>query len=392
MQPDTQLENRVIGAVEQAIAATNQGLSPDDAIAKVAAEQQFGPELCARMVEAFNKSKSVAYLKHAAAADRPKAFPLADTAAVLARVYRPVEKVAAAQPPRQDFSTLDFASAGPVFEKAAADREETIPVHSALARLEKFSSFCTKVGEYTRQETLRARHDFNEAVKEAAERMLPLSDGAFEKVAQLVINAHAQMGRQLMEVLAEQTRKPLAPLQKTASCAIFPAQQPYLSVARVFAAAQKFARANYVEQALAKQAALGGNLFSSFIGAMAATAAGEAGKKPEARALDVIDPKVFNEIKELEARETLTHLMLYDPDLKRYEMPQLVGAYNRAVAVAPDAFKTPGILKSMMVQDLESGGVKDPMTMRAEATMAKELAHARLLRDQQVRSSMESAG
>ena len=58
MQSDTLLENRVIGAVERAIELTNQGQSPNDAIAKVAAEQQLGPELIGRMAEAFNKSKS----------------------------------------------------------------------------------------------------------------------------------------------------------------------------------------------------------------------------------------------------------------------------------------------------------------------------------------------
>jgi hypothetical protein len=391
MQSDTLLENRVIGAVERAIELTNQGQSPNDAIAKVAAEQQLGPELIGRMAEAFNKSKSVAYLKQASADDRPKAFELADTATIVARIYTPVQKTAAVQPPQADFSAADLKPLYAVpFEKAAQSLQgETIPVHSAAARLEKFSSFCTKVREHTRQQTLIARHEFNEVLKEAVERAQTLSDQAFEKVAQLVVNGYPQTGRQLMQAVAEYARKPLAPLQKTASCAVFPAKEPYLTIARVYAAAQKYARAKYVEQALEKQAAVGGNLFSSFLGAMAATQAAESGKRPEARALDVIDPQVFNQLKELEAREALTHLMLYDPDLKRYELPKLVGAYNRAVSMAPEAFKNPAILKSMMVQDLETGGVKDPMTMRAEATMAKDLAHARLLSDQQVRGMTE---
>lgn len=73
------------------------------------------------------------------------------------------------------------------------------------------------------------------------------------------------------------------------------------------------------------------------------------------RALDVIDPQVFNQLKELEARETLTHLMLYDTDLRQYELPKLIGAYNRAVSVVPEAFKNTAVLKSVLVQDLESG-------------------------------------
>lgn len=388
MHPSTQLENRIVSALETAIGLTNGGMDPNQALAKVAAEQQFGPEHIARMSEAFNKSKSVAFLKHAAPEERARAIPLADTNTVVQLVFKPIEKVAAAQPPRLDLSAVDMQV--PAFQKAAAEAPaETIPVHSALARLEKYSSFCLKVREHTRQETLRARHNFNEALKEAVERMQPLSDGAFEKAAQLVINAQAQLGRQLMEAIANRARKPLAPLQKTASCAIFPAREPYLSVAKVFAAAQKYARAKHVETVLEKQAIVGGNLFSSFIGAMAGTSALP---KPEVRALDVIDPQVFNQLKELEAREALTHLMLYDPDLKQYELPRLVGAYNRAVSVAPDAYKNPAVLKSMMVQDLESGGVKDPMTLRAEATMAKDLAQAQLLRNQRVQSMTAGEG
>ena len=384
MLPDTQLENRVVSAVERAIEYTNQGQSPNDAIFKVASDQKFGPEHIGRMVEAFNKSKSVAYLKQASEADRPKPFALADTAAIVARIYAPpLEKAAAALPPRLDFSAVDIGPLRAVpFEKAAKLRQETIPVHSALARLEKFASFCQKVREHTRQQTLIARHDFNNVLKEAVEQVEALSDPAFEKVAKTVVNGYPKSGPQLMLAIADYARKPLPSLEKTASCAVFPAREPYLTIARVYAAAQKYAKARHVEAVLEKQAAAGSNLFSAFLGSMAAGMAGDAAKKPEERALDVIDPQVFNSIKELEARETLTHLMLYDADLKRYDLPKLVGAYNRAVSIAPDSFKNPAVLKSMMVQDLESGGVKDPMTMRAEATMSKDMEQAKLLAEQ----------
>lgn len=372
-----EMEKRIVRAVEEAISMTNNGCSPNDAIYKVASVQQFEPPVVARIVEAFNKSKSVFMLKHAA--DKTKPFELANTQDILGRIYRPVEKAAAAEPDR--LPDFDFSLLGvmPEMEKTAR-QAETIPVHSAAIRFEKFAGFCHKVLYELHNRKIQKRHAFNEALKEAAEQLRELPDPVFAKIAQNVVNAYPKTGPLLMELLAINTRKPWAPMQKTANTAIFLAKEPYLSISRLYDTARAYNVAKSTELALQKQAEEGGNSFKAFLGGLAGAGMGskvdEGGDKGKSNPLDQVSPATFNKLKELEARQSLMNLMIFDDDLKPYPWPKLVTAYNEAVSVVPDAYKRPTVLKNMMLQHLASGGIKDPATMRAEVAMGRDIAMA----------------
>ena len=80
-------ENRIISSLERVVGLTNKGTAPNEAIQKIAEEERFGPHVVQRMVEAFNTSKTISHLKHAAGEDRAKSFPIADTASVLENMY-----------------------------------------------------------------------------------------------------------------------------------------------------------------------------------------------------------------------------------------------------------------------------------------------------------------
>ena len=139
----------MISSVEQAIGLTNVGLSPNKAIQKVAAAEQYGPEMTKRMVEAFNKSKSVHILKEADEDIRAGNFELADATAVLAGIYEePLQQKAATEfaLPSKDFSRIDFKE--PQLEKAASqdlgDEQYTnLTPESQLNLLDKHAALCT---------------------------------------------------------------------------------------------------------------------------------------------------------------------------------------------------------------------------------------------------------
>ena len=97
-------------------------------------------------------------------------------------------------------------------------------------------------------------------------------------------------------------------------------------------------------------------------------------EKDDDKIVDVVEPGVFNRLKELEARRTLMKLVLYDPELNSYDMPQLVKAYNQSVSTVPDAYKHDSVLKNLMLQNLETGGVKDPFQLKQEVEIGKNLA------------------
>ena len=107
--PDiSQDESRIVRAVEEAITWANTGLSPNESIQKVAVAKQFSPTIIARMVEGFNKSKSVFMLKNASDEERPKPFELADTSKIVQGIFSAPEqqqKVASTLP-TTDFSNL----------------------------------------------------------------------------------------------------------------------------------------------------------------------------------------------------------------------------------------------------------------------------------------------
>ena len=401
--PDiNQDESRIVRAVEEAIAWANTGLSPNSAIQKVAEAKQFSPTIIARMVEGFNKSKSVFMLKNATEAERAKPFELADTAEIVKAIFQAPEqqqKVAVKLPSR-DFSNLGIV---PRQEKAAkAVSEPALPVHSFARRLEKYASFCGKVLEEMSFRVARQRREFNQMVEKAAEELQKLPKPKLHKVAQMVYNGYPESGSKLLQVLKAYTRCDLPELQKTAHGVVFPSEEPYMSIARVYDAANRWAEAKNSQLLFEKDAKDGAGLFreflrgegefghvkqaadsmirpvyNSFLGStIAAAGLGEkedSGSKDESL-VDVVEPGVFNRLKELEARRTLMQLVLYDPELSHYEMPKLVRAYNESVSSVPDAYKHASVLKNLMLQNLETGGVKDPFQLQQEVTLGKNLA------------------
>lgn len=404
--PDiSQDEARIVRAVEEAIAWANTGLLPNDAIQKVAVEKQFSPTIIARVVEAFNKSKSVYMLKNATEDERVKPFPLANTAEIVAAIFDaqvPQQKVAA-KLPVQDFSHLGLYK-NQEMQKAADTKAdtETIPIHSFARRLEKYASFCSKVLETLSFRVAQRRREFNQTVEKTAEELQQLPANKLHKVAQMIHNGYPETGPKLIKILRAYTRCNLPDLQKTAHGVLFPAKEPYLSIARVYDAANRWAQAKNAQQIFEKDAREGAGLFreflkgegefghikqavdvkpvyQSFLGSTLAAAG--LGEKPQQedpsksdKIMDVVEPGVFNRLKEMEARRNLMKLVLYDPELSEYEMPELVRAYNEAVSSVPDAYRHSSVLKNLMLQNLESSGVKDPYQLGQEVTLGKNLA------------------
>jgi uncharacterized coiled-coil protein SlyX len=469
MSNASQDESRIVRAIEEAIAWANTGLTPNQAIQKVAEAQQLMPPVIARMVEGFNKSKTVYHLKTAAEADRAKPFELADTAQIVAAIYdRPavVEKVAG-QLPTADFSRLGL----PVMEKvAAAPRPETIPVHSFAARLEKYAEFCRQVMTTLSFRVAEQRRNFDREIEKAAAELQRLTPPKLRKVAQMVRNGYPESGVKLMQVLRAYTRCDFPDLEKTAHGVIFPAEEPYLAIARVYDAAGRWVSACNAKLLLEKDAKEGAGLFRdflaeegefghvkqaagrkrgsrggkyrhgqwpgggggggggdgggeswtnkftagyksthpsskggggkggalgvtatsklmapvyhSFLGSTLAASLADGEESSDISPLDVVEPSVFNRLRELEARRALMQLVLYDPDLNRYEMPELIKAYNQSVGSAPDAYKHPQVLKNLILQNIETGGVKDPFQLEQESTLAKNLAQTEKARQE----------
>jgi len=88
----TTKERQLLTSMESAIKKANDGMEPNEAIAKTANDQGLTPEFACRMVEAFNTSKTIKHLKDNEGEKRADTFGIANKEAVLKLMYDPKEE------------------------------------------------------------------------------------------------------------------------------------------------------------------------------------------------------------------------------------------------------------------------------------------------------------
>ena len=82
---------KIAKAVLEAVDIADEGVTPSEAIAKVASANNFNADVIQRMVEAFNTSKTLAVYEKAAGAARAGSFTQADAKTVLELAYPQAE-------------------------------------------------------------------------------------------------------------------------------------------------------------------------------------------------------------------------------------------------------------------------------------------------------------
>lgn len=257
-------EARLIRSVEKAIGLTNKGLSPNDAICKVATEEQFRPAHIRRMAQAFNKSKSVHHMKTAAEGDRSGSFDLADPQKILQLMFLPENQQKTAsevQLPTGDFSRADVKV--DMLAKVASFRPDErtskeVPASSTFNILRKRAQVCEKVRRRMYDEVKLHKHAFERSLDELAEQLVVLQTTQLRKVAQLVVNAYPTTGTKLMRIVSGRMNRPVPEMQKMANAAVLPLQEPYLTISKVYEHAEKMARAEAKYDAFQKEALMGG--------------------------------------------------------------------------------------------------------------------------------------
>ncbi|HUW11873.1 MAG TPA: hypothetical protein VM537_19255 [Anaerolineae bacterium] len=378
----TKEEARLVSAVDEAIRLTQGGSSPNQAIMKVAQERQYGPEHINRMAQAYNKSKSVHALKTASAETRAAAFDLADPAKIVQELYAPEQKVASQfELPARDFSKEDMKTMSfnqklaSIQDTPRLDPETALRMEALMVRDLKFQKKAMEDHLHTQVQVLR--RDRDNGLDKLAQELLPLTDDALSKIAQVVVNGYPSNGSTLMRIMRERTRRNIPEKQKTANAVVFPSSGPLLTVQQIQSAAQKMARAEIdlrVFRQEEKQAAAG-SFVHNFLANVAADTLGDEdyGKKKDPATTDDLDPEFANKLKSHDVKRTFMSLALRDPDLQSYNYSDLVKAYNTTVLMIPEAYNNPAILKSNMLQHLQSSGIRDPFQMTQDLDIGKKL-------------------
>jgi len=125
-------------AVREAVGHYNRGMEENDAVVKAASSADFNPEQTQRLVESFNTTKTICFLKNAS--DKTATFPLADGSVVANTMFSPELEAKVAETfslkgnssyydsaPKVDFVLPDVSSDLPGYKdetKAAGDSRE----------------------------------------------------------------------------------------------------------------------------------------------------------------------------------------------------------------------------------------------------------------------------
>lgn len=389
-------EQRLVRAVSESIQLVNAGADPDNAIAKVASDNYYGPDFVSRMVEMYNNSRTLAHYKHAAAEHRGADFPIASTDKTLEIMFPdpPAAAAAATKAAGHDFMTIK-PDHTPVFEKAAhylhdgdalikraLNRQEDLRRASASARTDL---------EAARQARQRAvmklatyfRRPGHVGFPEAHTR----AQAHYGKAGDLIMKAaHEQLGvfNTKIQQGAPPTRRLLCDRSKEPYSLIDAAIKASELVAEKSAALQDREGARKAfETALrdrfqdfrtkeAKVPLSFSHMLSAGLGsAMARQGNAEVVKRTLEEMSDPVHEAKLNSIR---TEAMLQDLMVNDPVISKYDPSDVIDAYTAVSQMAPKAAMQPAIVRGYLRRMLEGSDVLEPFEIQQLAATEKGIA------------------
>lgn len=387
-------ERKLVNSVKKAIDMVNDGTDPNTAIAKMAEDQNYGPDFVNRMVEIYNTSRALAHYKKASAKDKANDFPIASAEEVVSGLYpdkevKPIEQV--------KLSSLDLMSVKndhtPSFEKAAhylrdgdslarkalntrADlrrRSDTLRTDYAAAEMGRKTAFC-KLAEYFRAPGHTPFEEVDTRVR-----------GHFGKVGELIMDAAwCQIGA--MQKVEKRGSNPTKPTL----CDI--KQEPYKVVESLIGistdvnektAAWKVAKDDYdvfsTELADRYKAKDPEQLKKEAIGlpfdmrtALSTAAGGIMARSVQDKSTDAVkrmlsdleDPVHKSRLRSIQSEAVINDMMTSDPVISRYDPSDVVEAYNSISQMAPRGVMQPAILRGYLRRMLEGSDTLEPFEIK----------------------------
>ena len=374
-------EKRLLGAVESVIRMADAGQKPNDALEKVASEGKFTPPFIHRIAEAFNVVRTSRNLKEASAEKRTASYELANPDEVVRRIYPAEEKEAALSLQLPVLHKPEL----PALQKVASSLSKaawfTGASHQTVMRtIDKYREAHQLLDRKLALKEASMKETMDGQLEKLAYEVRRLPKTGLQKMAQLIVNGFPATGQVFLQLLEDRSGVKLPKVEKTAEAAVFPSRDPYFLIADVHGTASKFLKAHrdraafskYAEGLVGDLAQVVSNVATDGLGGLKAD-----GSKAEANRERILgeelDPQFYNNLKEVGTRKTFMDLALYDPDLKEYDMPTLLGAFNSAVSSVPESSDNPGVLKTLMLQRINTGGIQDTYQAAQEAALGKSI-------------------
>jgi hypothetical protein len=388
-------ERKVLKLIEKAVYFTRTGESPTDAMCKAASDVSVQPELLKRACEAFNKSKSIHMLSHTASDKRANSFDLVDGEAVFNRLYKDAGKDQT-QSEKLSLPSTDFAELGMPFFKTAMQKEasehttevnDAVGIKRTLKKARNDSHLIKSAASIMKQVRLESEI----AIDKAVDFMYHKPEGELHKVARLLVNKYGEEGETMVKILSAKLHKEL-PMEKTASYAVFPFTEPYISLVKAMDRAQEYRdlKKNFIDKAAAlidlpvQAAVAGSNVLKGYADPLVDLAKVPAiefmtkEKDTGSKALaEVLNPEMRNKLKAMDASQNFIDVAA-DPYLKNYSINQIAEAYNNVTGTMPELQKPryKGWLSSLVRKQLVQGNTFDPNEIANLASASQAIARA----------------
>ena len=357
-------QDRLVNATETAIKYTHEGMEPNAAIEKVARAEQFSPRHIERMVQGFNKAKSVYMMKEASTEDRARPFSIADSAAIIQSIFSPKEKVAATSIdlPGSLVDRISFTKKSEMSKVASAALPQDIPNLTASSYMNKYrqhSDFMGRMVKLAQDEISTHKYKMMESFRGAADTFARMTDSEIQKTARLIVNGYGPTnGNNILKVVANMSRKDIPEMTKTASAAVFPHKPQYDFIQSAYSHANKMADAEVWKRHLEKEAGLASTFLANAAAELVTDPLTE--KKEDPKEVDLsMQAKHYNADKALQAKRALYSMMNSD-DFTPYSHSQVIKAWNQISSEYPEIMtSSPAAARKLMLENLEGVSSRD---------------------------------
>ena len=358
------------------------------------------------MVEAFNTSKTISHLKHAAGEDRAKSFPIADAATVLEGMYpktvvSPVIKAAMTTVPgelkkteRENFNRILTPSFTFVKTASAITADPEAAARSCLDKLHNLEKQANAAASDYRYAFTKLLGN----VEKAAAYFNQIPHQPFADVELNMVSAFGEPGKALMDMVYAnvKTNEKRAEALPSQQLAFDYYKEPYTLLCRMIKEAENvladatkalfFAdelehfkkEAGFVKEAepMALSGVLGGDprpfkktAVSEFLTAPLILAGGMSalglaspdseGAKRKAMS-EVSDPLHESTLRGANTQSMLNDFLSNDPIISSYQPHEVLSAYNNLSKLAPTVAQQPAVMRGLLRRMLTQENVLEP--------------------------------
>lgn len=420
-------EARILRALENVVQMTNRGVSPADALHKVAEAERFGPQVIQRMVEAYNVSKTLSHMKHAKGPDRADSFPLADAAPVLEKMYpervlSPREKAASVFRPveyvdNRDVNFIDrMSKLAMKLPKVKAPESLPRDRDAAARRVMHKRAVLQRQHAQAKSEYRDQWRRLQEHTKAAARYFRCIPHLPFDQVEHNVVGDHGEIGKAAMDLVFQQAHIKEARYVHTTSearaydASVYPYPEIKTAIGLARGLEKLASEAVDAEMALDSFELAHGfkkkaecrpgvldDLFSAlpyednalvpfeksardtedmlFSGGMRAFKL----KEPDADSLqtkaisEVYNPAHEEELRSIKVKAMLNDFLSNDPIMSGQSPEKVLHVYNQISSVMPQVAGEPTVLRGLMRRMLQQQEVIEPHEIKQLTDVEKQL-------------------